>query len=349
MDFLKAASAWTDTGSTRIAPEAKLDGRRTGEVKSSAATATAGAAARATKSAASASEPTGAPETADPEGVPALRSQLAFTGRLAPMATGVETPPALPAATIPQDAAQNSGANAAGSSHPGQPREADRAMEGAAVAVPAANGDGAASAAPRAPSPSGAPAGRGTDPTVVDHSHGPAAEAGLQAAAAPAAVNPSRPAQRFDSSAAAAGSSPVRPAPATEPAAPQKVAHDITLQLDSGSQRAAVRVVERGGEIHVAVRTADADLAADLRQGLPSLAAKLEQTGYRTETWHPETTPRHPLETASGNAGQNGNDQNGQGSSRERHEGQPQPREAGQPAQTKREGKDFAWFMSSLG
>jgi hypothetical protein len=164
-----------------------------------------------------------------------------------------------------------------------------------------------------------------------------------------AAVNPSRPAQQSASAKAAGDSSPARPAPAAAPAAPQKVAHDITLQLDSGSQRAAVRVVERGGEIHVAVRTADADLAADLRQGLPSLAAKLEQTGYRTETWHPDTTPRHPLETASGNAGQNGNGQNGQGSSRERRDGQPQPREAGQPAQTKKEGKDFAWFMSSLG
>jgi hypothetical protein len=135
-----------------------------------------------------------------------------------------------------------------------------------------------------------------------------------------------------------------------EPATPQKVVHDITLQLDSGSQRAAVRVVERGGEVRVAVRTTDADLATDLRQELPSLAAKLEQTGYRTETWHPGATAHRPLDAAaSGNAGQNGNGQSGQGSSRERREGQPQPRETGQQTKTNKEGKDFAWFMSSLG
>ena len=45
------------------------------------------------------------------------------------------------------------------------------------------------------------------------------------------------------------------------------------------SQRVAVRVVERGGEVHVAVRTPTRP-GGGLRQGLPSLAAKLEQTGF---------------------------------------------------------------------
>jgi hypothetical protein len=135
----------------------------------------------------------------------------------------------------------------------------------------------------------------------------------------------------------------------TAPAAPQKAAHEITLELDSGSQRAAVRLVERAGEVHIAVRTPDAHLAADLRQDLPTLAAKLEQTGFRTETWHPGTAPRHPAEAAAASTGQNGSEGSGRGSSEQGREGQPQPREPQQRPQTNKEGKDFAWFMASLG
>ena len=134
-----------------------------------------------------------------------------------------------------------------------------------------------------------------------------------------------------------------------DPVAPQKTARDITLELDSGSQRVAVRLTERGGEVHVAVRTPDAGLAEGLRQGLPSLAAKLEQSGFRTETWHPGAAPRHPQEAYGGGAGQSREEQNGQGSSQQRREGQPEPRETAQRPQPKKEGKDFAWFMSSFG
>jgi hypothetical protein len=178
-----------------------------------------------------------------------------------------------------------------------------------------------------------------------------AAEAGAQAGAAnPAPADYSPEAQRYES----AGNAPGQPTAARmasdpEPAAPQKVAHDITLDLGSGSQRAAVRLSERGGEVHVAVRTPDAGLAADLRQGLPSLAAKLEQSGFRAETWHPGAAPRQAAESSAGGAGQNQSGQNGQESSRERREGQPQTPEFGQRPQPKKEGKDFAWFMSSLG
>src|SRR5208283_2126340 len=100
--------------------------------------------------------------------------------------------------------------------------------------------------------------------------------------------------------------------------------------------RAAVRLVERGGEVHVAVRTSDAGLAADLRQGLPALAAKLEQNGFRTETWHPGAAQRHAAESSAGGAGQNQSGQGGQESSRERRQGQPQPQESGQRPQPKK-------------
>jgi hypothetical protein len=134
-----------------------------------------------------------------------------------------------------------------------------------------------------------------------------------------------------------------------DPAAAQPPARDITLELDSGSQRVAVRLVDRGGEVHVAVRTPDAGLAEQLRQGLPSLTAKLDQAGYRTETWHPGTALRHPPEAAATGAPQGQDNRDGQGSPRERREGSPHPRENAQRPQPKKEGKDFAWFMSSFG
>jgi hypothetical protein len=64
-------------------------------------------------------------------------------------------------------------------------------------------------------------------------------------------------------------------------------AREIQLQVNQGTQRVDVRVMDRGGEVHVAVRTPDAQLAGALRGDLPTLSAKLEQAGFRAETWHP--------------------------------------------------------------
>lgn len=65
-------------------------------------------------------------------------------------------------------------------------------------------------------------------------------------------------------------------------------AHEISLVVAGKKQEGVeVRVVERAGEVRVAVRTADADLARDLRQDLNQLVTRLEEKGYRTETWRP--------------------------------------------------------------
>jgi len=328
--------------------------RQSGEVKSSRADAARGSAGRDARAAVNPSTASGTP--ADSESVRAVKSQLAFTGRLAPVAADVETPSPIPIG--PQGPGERETRCGAGTSS--QSVEPNAAA-GASPVSPAGAADGEGADTPdtgsRDPSASDAPSHRGTDPTGLNRSREPespagsAGEASPRAGAAnPAVANLSPEAQRSQSAGEAHGQpAAARLAREPEPAGPQKVARDITLELDSGSQRAAVRLVERGGEVHVAVRTPDAGLAADLRQGLPSLAAKLEQTGFRTETWHPGTAPRHPAEAAAGGAQQDRNDQNGQGSSRERREGQPQPGEPGQRPQPKKEGKNFAWFMSSLG
>lgn len=63
---------------------------------------------------------------------------------------------------------------------------------------------------------------------------------------------------------------------------------ELTLQVGNQNQeRVEVRMVERAGELHVAVRTGNTDLAHGLREGISDLVSRLEETGFRTQTWRP--------------------------------------------------------------
>lgn len=68
---------------------------------------------------------------------------------------------------------------------------------------------------------------------------------------------------------------------------------DLTLNVPVETERTgveqdvAVRFVERGGEVYVAVRTDDADLARRLRSDLNGLASSLDERGYQAESWRP--------------------------------------------------------------
>jgi hypothetical protein len=63
---------------------------------------------------------------------------------------------------------------------------------------------------------------------------------------------------------------------------------EISLQVSNpGSENVDVRVVQQAGEVRVAVHTGDSDLAHGLRQGLSDLVGRLEENGYRAETWRP--------------------------------------------------------------
>ena len=64
--------------------------------------------------------------------------------------------------------------------------------------------------------------------------------------------------------------------------------HDISLKLTNKDQSSVqVRLSERAGELHVSVRTPDAGLTRGLREGLSDLVGRLEENGYRAETWRP--------------------------------------------------------------
>jgi len=199
---------------------------------------------------------------------------------------------------------------------------------------------------------SGAPrAGRVRQP------ESPSAAPGEPAAGAlPVQANPSRaPAQPGDPAGPPeppSAASRIAPEP-PPPAAPR----DIRLELTNGDQRVEVLVADRGGDVHVAVRTSDTHLAGALREDLPALSARLEQSGLRAEAWHTQTPAgdgrpegeRPPLSSAGDPHGQPGQDPRGQpGDSQRRPSPQAKPGPQDQPQQ-KEKGKEFAWFMSSLG
>lgn len=177
------------------------------------------------------------------------------------------------------------------------------------------------------------------DRTVLDPSHGPQESAANRAdrSQGEPAPEPQRASARVESEA---------PKPPT-------TTHDIKLEVASGDQRVEVHLVERGGDVHVAVRTPDTHLAGELRENLPALSTRLEQTGLRPEEWH-TTTP------ASGewhrqvehSAGSSANDPQGQSRQDTRQrQGDPEPRQPQvmeEQPNRKQKGKDFAWFMSSL-
>jgi hypothetical protein len=105
------------------------------------------------------------------------------------------------------------------------------------------------------------------------------AEGSARGASQPAAETASRPAERLEATPIRAEES------APKPAAPLK---DLSVQVgQSGQESVELRVIEQEGELRVAVRTGDADLAHGLRQGLPELVDHLDQGGFRAEAWRP--------------------------------------------------------------
>ena len=55
----------------------------------------------------------------------------------------------------------------------------------------------------------------------------------------------------------------------------------------AGEEHVAIHMAQRGTEIHVSVRTPDAEVAQSLRQDLRQLASSLDDAGFQTETWRP--------------------------------------------------------------
>ena len=137
--------------------------------------------------------------------------------------------------------------------------------------------------------------------------------------------------------------------PAPEPARPPAGAREIRVQVD-GAQRVELRMVERGGEVHVAVRTPDSKLAGALREDLPALSQRLEQTGLRAESWHTGQAAgeRQPAMSSLGSSGSSGDRQDQPASDDGRRQQGRQESKEQQNAPRKEQRKDFEWLFSSL-
>jgi hypothetical protein len=137
------------------------------------------------------------------------------------------------------------------------------------------------------------------------------------------------------------------PAPPPRPAAP---ARDISLRIGGGEQQVEVRVVERGGAVHVAVRASETELARTLRQDLPELSTRLEREGLRAEDWHPSVAALNRSDPAPGDGRGGASPQPGQPGGQDRHEERrqaPQPHEVRDSDAETSEPEDFAWLLSS--
>ncbi|HEV3334087.1 MAG TPA: hypothetical protein VG096_24035 [Bryobacteraceae bacterium] len=136
-----------------------------------------------------------------------------------------------------------------------------------------------------------------------------------------------------------------------EPAKLATPAREIQVQVNRGEQRVDVRLTERNGDVQVAVRTSDSQLAGALREDLPLLSSRLEQAGFRAETWHPgASAPESRLrgvETPSSNSPSQDSDPSRQGG---QEQPQAQPRQPKPPAAKAPNSprKEFEWLMSQV-
>ena len=268
-----------------------------------------------------------------------------------PVQAPVTAPAFTAAAEAPPDAGQPAVTRAAGidpvgeTSNPPAPGAPPLAPTGelafAARVQPAATASAAPSAAPTAsprPLQSGVavPAQASSKKMTESDDASPtavspiAARAGASAASyGHAFANPEVPSP--PPAPASTASTPSRPveakwAPEVQPKSAAVPLKDISLQVaQPGAQKVEVRVVQQSGELRVAVRTGDSDLAHGLQQGLSDLVGRLQEDGSRAEAWRPgstvASTPVLESRTNSG-ASQNGDGQSYSGGSHQRGEGE---------------------------
>ena len=103
--------------------------------------------------------------------------------------------------------------------------------------------------------------------------------------------------------------------PATGNLKPAPPIKEISLQVTQpGKDKVELHVVQHAGEVRVSVHSGDSDLLHGLRQGLSDLVDRLEENGYRAETWRPGVSAE-PQASASQNHSSPGDPRGGNGQS----------------------------------
>ena len=93
-------------------------------------------------------------------------------------------------------------------------------------------------------------------------------------------------------------------------------------------QKVDVRIVQRAGDLQIAVKSGDDITTQGLRHGLADLANRLNETGYHAETWRPgqpaamessATSPHNPShQSQSGGSQSDGSQSNSGGPQQDR-------------------------------
>ncbi len=141
-------------------------------------------------------------------------------------------------------------------------------------------------------------------------------------------------------------SEPAPPAPSTQPVTSTQPAaiRELSVRIATPQAPAVdVHLIERGGELHVAVRTADGGLQTSLRENLGTLVNSLERSGYRAEAF----TPREEIQQLASSTqmnSQNGRQESESGSGRGNTSGDGSQNSGGQPQQRQRDQRAQKWI-----
>ena len=103
---------------------------------------------------------------------------------------------------------------------------------------------------------------------------------------------------------------------------PSQPIREISFRLGADSSQVDVQVAQRAGKIQVAVRTADPELAKSLQTNLGEVVGRLEDKGFRTETWTPVSGHGGSALREPNSANSQSGDSSSQNSQQDRRQGQ---------------------------
>jgi hypothetical protein len=117
--------------------------------------------------------------------------------------------------------------------------------------------------------------------------------------------------------------------------APASPLNEITLRVANADQSStSIRMVDRSGELHVAIRASDPQLADSLRGNVEQLTSRLGNSGWSAEVWKPTAVAAVVRTQASseqmpqgqqGSKGQQANQEGGRADPRQQNNKQKYP------------------------
>jgi hypothetical protein len=127
-------------------------------------------------------------------------------------------------------------------------------------------------------------------------------------------------------------------APAVPPSSPSPL-QEISVRINRAEQAVDVHVAERGGQVHVSVRTPDSDLQTALRQDLGTLVRSLDRAGFHADAVAPNSGPGTQPSAADLNGA--GSQHRNSDSNSSRHSGEQSGHQQ-QPGQHRQNSKKWA-------